>query len=64
MGASSTGPWRWMIVLSRTGVCFVGLGLFKSMSIFVPEFVDYFHTTTSAVGLVCSLPNSLGIFTG
>ena len=62
--SASTGPWRWMIFLSRMGACFLTLGLFKSMSIFVPEFVDYFNTTTSAAGLVCSLPYSIGVSVG
>ncbi|XP_071787606.1 monocarboxylate transporter 13-like [Asterias amurensis] len=69
MGASPVvGPWRWVILLVRTGVCFVSFGVLKSMGLFIDEFVDYFECSTRAAGLVVSLPfafgNVSGIFTG
>ncbi len=50
-----------MILLSRFGVSFIGLGLYKSMSVFIPVLVDEFSISTSSAGLVSSLPYSISI---
>ncbi|XP_071787661.1 monocarboxylate transporter 12-like [Asterias amurensis] len=64
MGAPAVGPWRWVILLVRTAVCFLSFGIIKSMGVFIDEFVEYFECSTLAAGLVVSLPFTIGMVTG